>query len=246
MAALTGTDIITDALVNAGICGVGNPPDADQTSRGLRLLNNMLALWSAKRWLDYALLDFSIVSTGQQSYTIGPGGDIEVASRPDRIEAAYVRISNAGGLPVDYPLDQVLSREDYSRVPLKTLRSFPEAYFYDSNYPLGRIYPLPVAQATIYELHVLTRVILPVLSAPATQIILPPQYNDAMTWNLARRARAAWRLPMDKEINALAQDGLNCIRSNNVQVPTMQLPAGLAGGFGNYNPYSDTMYTVNR
>lgn len=243
--ALTGTDICTDALRHSGVCGVGNPPDAEQITDALRLLNNMLAVWSSKRWLDYALLDFAITSTGAQSYTIGPGGDIVVASRPDRIEAAYVRISNAGGLPVDYPLDQVLSREDYSRVPLKTLRSFPSAYFYDSGFPLGRIFPLPVAQASIYELHVLTRVILPVLAVPATQIILPPQYNDAMTWNMARRCRAAWRLPPDREINALAQDGLNTIRSANVQVPTMQLPAGLGGSIGNYNPFSDTMYTVN-
>lgn len=242
--ALTGTDICTDALLHSGVLGVGNPPDAEQISTALRLLNNMLAVWSSKRWLDYALLDFAITSTGAQSYTIGPGGDIVVASRPDRIEAAYVRVSNAGGLPVDYPLDQVLAREDYSRYPLKTMRAFPQKYFYDSNYPLGRIFPLPVASSGIYELHVLTRVILPVLTAPATQIILPPQYNSAMTWNLARQCRAAWRLPPDREINALAQDGLNTIRSSNVQVPTMQLPAGLGGTTGIYNPYGDTMYTV--
>lgn len=244
--ALTGTDICTDALKVSGVLGVGNPPDAEQITDAMRLLNNMLALWSSKRWLDYALLDFAITSTGAQSYTIGLNGDINVASRPDRIEAAYVRISNAGGLPVDYPLDQILAREDYARVPLKTMRAFPSAYFYDSGYPLGRIYPLPVASASIYELHVLTRVILPVLSVPATQIILPPQYNDAMTWNLARRCRAAWRLPADKEINAFAQDGLNTIRASNVQTPMLQLPAGLAGSIGVYNPYSDTMYTVNR
>src|SRR6185437_17032733 len=111
----TGTDICTSALLRAGVLGVGNPPAADQISRALILLNDMLALWSSKRWLNYAEIDHTITVTGQQSYTIGPGGDIDVTARPDRIEYGFVRLFNTGGsLPVDYPLVQINSREDYS------------------------------------------------------------------------------------------------------------------------------------
>src|ERR1700732_5123343 len=105
----TGTDICTAALLRAGVAGVGNPPSADQIMRALALLNDMLALWSSKRWLNYAELDFPITTTGAQSYTIGPGGTINVASRPDRIEYGYVRLLNSGGgLPVDIPLRQIM------------------------------------------------------------------------------------------------------------------------------------------
>src|SRR5689334_17457455 len=107
MPTMTGTDLCTDALVNAGVCGVGNPPDADQISRAFRLLQNLLAVWQSKRWLVYHLVDLSKVSTGAQSYTVGPGGDFDIAARPDRVEAAYVRILQQAGLPVDYPLNQI-------------------------------------------------------------------------------------------------------------------------------------------
>lgn len=242
----TGTDICTAALLRAGVTGVGNPPSADQISRALILLNDMLALWSSKRWLNYAEIDHTIVVTGAQSYTIGPTGDIVVAARPDRIEYGFVRLLNSGvSLPVDYPMRQIMSREDYSRVTLKTLKTLPDSFFYDSNFPLGTIYPLPIPNSpTQYELHFGTRVILPVLVTPATNISLPPEYTYAMRWNLASECRSEWRLPMAPDIEAKAKDGRNTIRSSNVQVPSLSLPAGLAGSRGLYNPFSDSVTNI--
>lgn len=234
----TGVDICTSALLKARVTGVGNPPDAEQLSRAFSLLNDMLALWSSQRWLTYHLLDFGIVCTGAQFYTIGPAGDINVTARPDRIESAYIRILG-GGLPVDYPLTPILAREDYSRVALKTMVSQPDSYFYDSDFPLGKIYPVPIPKAAIYELHVTTRVIMPQLAKSTDAIALPPEYFEAVKWNLARRIRAEWGYKADKEINTLAQNGLNVIRSSNVQVATLQIPAGLSRGGGAYNFYSD-------
>lgn len=244
----TGTDICSAALLRAGVTGVGNPPSADQISRALALLNDMLALWSSKRWLNYAEIDHTVPVTGAQSYTIGPGGDINVTARPDRIEWGYVRLLNSGAsMPVDLPLAQIMSYEDYSRVTLKQLQTQPDNFFYDSSFPLGRIYPLPIPNLpTIYELHFGTRVILPVLVAPATNIVLPPQYTYAMKWNLASECRAEWRLPPAPDINAKAQDGLNTIRSAVVQVPTLPTPGGMAGSQGIYNPFSDTVTGVQR
>ncbi len=235
----TGTDIITSALLKARVTGVSNPPDADQITRSLSLLNDMLALWSSQRWLTYHLLDFAVTATGAQSYSIGPGGDINVTARPDRIESAYIRIINQGGLPVDYPLDPIISREDYSRVALKTLQSQPNSYFYDSDFPLGKIFPIPIPTATIYELHVTTRVIMPQMAAPGTTVALPPEYLHAVKWNLARLIRAEWGYPESREINAIAQNGLNVVRSSNVQVSTLQIPTGLSRGGGTYNFFND-------
>jgi hypothetical protein len=245
----TGTDICTSALLRAGILGVGNPPAADQISRALVLLNDMLALWSAKRWLNYAEIDHTVVVTGAQSYTIGPSGMVNVTARPDRIEWGYVRLLNGGGagnLPVDIPLDQLYSYEDNAKgVALKTLQTQPMAFFYDSAFPLGKIYPVPIPNdATRYELHFGTRTILPVLVTPATNIVLPPQYTYAMRWCLASECRAEWRLPVSKAIDDKAADGLKTIRSAAVQVPSLALPAGLGGSQGIYNPFGDTTTSV--
>lgn len=242
----TGTDICTAALLRAGVTGVGNPPSADQITRALALLNDMLALWSSKRWLNYAEIDHTLPVTGAQSYTIGPAGDIDVAARPDRIEWGYVNLLNSGAsMPVSIPLVQIMSMEDYSRVTLKKLQTQPGWFFYDSNFPLGRIYPLPIPNSpSIYELHFGTRIILPVLVTPATSIVLPPQYTYAMKWNLASEIRAEWRFPPAPAIDAKAQDGLNTIRSGTVQVPSLPVPAGLAGSQGVYNPFSDSVTNV--
>jgi len=243
----TGTDICTSALLRAGVLGVGNPPSADQISRALVLLNDMLALWSSKRWLNYAEIDHAITVTGAQSYTIGPGGDVDVTARPDRIEYGFVRLLNTGGgMPVDIPLQQIMSREDYAlAVTLKTLRTQPSAFFYDSNFPLGSIYPVPIPSSpTQYELHFGTRVILPVLVTPATNISLPPEYTYAMRWNLASECRAEWRLPPAPDIEAKAKNGRDTIRSSNVQVPSLPMPSGMGGSQGIYNPYSDQVTNV--
>lgn len=252
----TGTDICTSALLRAGVTGVGNPPSADQISRALILLNDMLALWSSKRWLDYAIIDHTVPVTGAQSYTIGPVStavppayptpDIVVASRPDRIEYGFVRLFNTGGsVPVDYPLHQIMSHEDYSRVTLKTLKTLPDSFFYDSSFPLGVLYPLPIPNIpTHYELHFGTRVILPVLVTPATNISLPPEYTYAMRWNMASECRAEWRLPPAPDIEAKAKDGRDTIRSSNIQVPSLSMPAGLGGTQGIYNPFSDSITNI--
>lgn len=65
----------------------------------------------------------SFAATGAQSYTVGAGQSINI-TRPDRIEAAFVRLVN-GTQAVDYPLDLLGSREDYNKIALKGLSTFP-------------------------------------------------------------------------------------------------------------------------
>lgn len=239
----TGTDIAKDALLYAGITGQGIEPAGEDIQAALRVLNDMLAQWSHRRWLVYNLVENTKVCNGALRYSIGPGGDIDVDHRPDRIEAAFVRLLNGGSptLYTDYTLEQILAREDYSRITLKQMNSFPQVYFYDSAYPLGYIYPWPLPSAQ-YELHVITRTILQKISttAPGETVVLPDEYDFALKWNAARRLRAAYRYPPDKEINALAQDGINTIRASNVQTPLLTLPAALTRN-GRYNFYSDTV-----
>lgn len=61
----------------------------------------------------------SFPATGASSYTVGTGQNVNIP-RPDRIEAAFVRLVN-GTQQVDYPLDVLGSREDYNLVALKGL-----------------------------------------------------------------------------------------------------------------------------
>lgn len=237
--ATTGADIIKDALFYAGITGQGIDPSGEDTASAKRICNDMLSEWSARRWLIYSLLDNSIVCDGRVSYTVGPGGAIPLAARPDRVEFAYIRLlqPQSPTLRTDYPLEQLLAREDYSRISLKQMASFPYYFFYDPSLPTGNIYPWPIPNNQ-YELHILTRVVLPRLDVLGDELIFPEGYEGALKWNLARRIRAAYRYPPNAEINALAANGINVISSNNFAVPMLQVPRELTGG-GRYNFYSD-------
>lgn len=239
----TGKQICTDALRIAGIIGKGIEAQAEDISAAFGALNDLLAEWSSRRWLVYQLIDSSFVCTGAINYSIGPAGNFPMTARPDRIEAAYVRLLTPATptLRTDYPLNQILAREDYSRIALKQMQSFPSDFFYDPAFPMGFIYPWPIPTAQ-YELHVLTRAILESLNAVTDEVLLPRVYAGVIKWNLARRCRAEWRYKPDPEINAIAKNGINVISSNNFAVPELQIPSELRGG-GRYNFYSDTVTT---
>lgn len=235
----TPLDIITQSLKKAGVLGVGQTAQAEDTNDAFDDLNDMLAQWQRKRWLVYHLVTISKTSTGAQSYTVGPSGDYNVATRPDRLEAAFLRqIVNSSPNQVDYPLQIIEARETYNNIALKSLGSFPIYVFYDSGYPLGRVYPWPVPQSAIYEVHLTIKAQLSQFTSLVETISLPLEYYAAIKWNLAARLMASYKLPPDPAIIGLAKDSLNVIRGANTQIPRLQMPAGLVQP-GMYDIYSD-------
>jgi hypothetical protein len=236
---MTPLDLITLALKQAGVVGIGQPVQPENANDAFTLLNMMLGQWNRRRWLVYHLVGVAKVATGARSYTIGAGGDFDLA-RPDRIESAYVRqLTNAGPNQTDYPLTLLQSMEDYSRIALKGMVGFPAYAFLDSDFPLGRLYVWPVPTG-IYEIHLLLKAELPGFDTMSQDIDLPPEYQEAIMYNLAGRLRPHFQLPPDPTITALARASLNTVRNANVQIPTLQMPSDLARG-GSYNVISDRM-----
>lgn len=238
MAVTTPNDLLTLALKDGGIVGVGQTPKAEDMNDAFDRLNMMIAQWRRKRWLVYRLVSTSKVSTGASSYTVGTGGDFNIA-RPDRIEDAFLRLLNTGGAnPVDYPLRVLQSREDYNQIATKSLNAWPEFVFYDPTLPNGTLYPWPIAAASIYEIHISTKVDLPAFTSLAQQITLPEEYKAGILYNMAVRLRAAYRLPPDETLNGLAKDALNVIRGANTAIAQLRMPMALSRGPG-YDVYSD-------
>lgn len=239
----TANDIIVDALQAAGVIGVGQVPLAENVNLSLRQLNRMIAQWNRKRWLVYHLIDTSLPCTGAQFYTVGSGGDFNIP-RPDRLEAAFFRqTTTAPANQIDYNLQILESMEDYSRISLKQLVSFGYYIFYDSGYPLGKVYPWPILQNQ-YELHIITKAVLSTFASLATTVNLPPEYEEAMQWNLALRLRPLFQMPPDETVTAMAAASLNTLRGANTQIARLTMPRPLNGG-GIYNIYSDQNGATN-
>lgn len=238
------TDLLTNALQDAGIVGIDEAIEQPVLNRAFRQLNWLLATWQRKRWLVYRLVDYPIRSTGAQTYAVGKGMAVDINPRPDRLESAFLRITNSTAptnLPVDLPLGIIDSREDYNRITVKTLGTLPWRIFYDPAWPVGTLFPWPIPQATIYELHVTFKETLARFAALQDKINLPPEYENALNWNLAKRLRASYQMPDDEAVNSLAREGLNTIRLANTAVGTLQMPSALRRGGGRaYDYHSDT------
>ena len=71
--------LLTNALVDAGIAGIDEEIEQPVINRALRQANWLIAQWSRKRWLVYRIQDYSFVSTGALSYTVGAGQTIVTA-----------------------------------------------------------------------------------------------------------------------------------------------------------------------
>jgi hypothetical protein len=233
--------LIALALRDAGIIGVGQTALAEDVNDMFTRLNFLLAQWQRKRYLVWGLENLSIVSTGAKSYSVGPGGDIPTPVRPDRLEDGnfFRQLVQSSPNQVDYQLELLESWEDYNRITLKQLVTFPEFIFYDpAPYPLGQLYPWPVPQANIYEIHILVKRQLSEFAALTEKLIIPNEYFQALYLNLAVIARTAYRLPMDEVLVQRAKESMQVIRGANTALARLRMPASLVRP-GVYNVFSD-------
>jgi hypothetical protein len=144
-------------MKEAGVLGVGQTLLAEDINDGLTLLNRMLALWQKKRWLVPNLMEVVANGNGNKSNLIGPGQYYNSA-RPDKIQAAYFKqiTGGASATQVSYPLQPIWSYEDYSRIALKDLATWPKYFFYDGKFPYGNVYIWPIPDST-YEIHLVVK-----------------------------------------------------------------------------------------
>lgn len=237
----TPQDIIRAALKKAGVLGVGQSALPEDTNDAFSDMQDMLGQWQRKRWLIWHLVDYAYTGTGAVSYTVGPGGQFPISPRPDRIESAFFRqLVQSQPNQIDYPLEIIEAREDYNRISLKQLQTFPQYLFYDSAFPTGLAYPWPLIQANLYELHLTVKETLAQFTSLNQVISLPLEYFAALKFNLAVRLRQAYQLPPDPALIALSKDALNVIRNANLQIPRLAIPMDLVRP-GIYNVYSDTV-----
>lgn len=231
--------LLTNALVDAGIVGIDEAIEQPILNRAFTQANWLLAQWARKRWLCYALEEYALPSTGAQTYTVGNGQNVNINPRPDRLEYAYLRLNPTAQTPVDIPLGIIQSKEDYSRISVKNVGTLAWRIFYDPQWPIGVLYPWPIPQASIYTLYLGFKVVLPRFTSIQQPINFPPEYAAALNWCLARRLRTSYQMPPDPEISALARDALNVIRLGSQAVGTLRLPGALRRRSKAYSYQSD-------
>jgi len=261
----TVNDLCVQALKDAGVLGVGQTPLGEDLADAQVRLQWMLQQWERQRWMIFHLVTYIIPCVPNQitPYSVGPGGQIDTAqpsdfnndffqgdsltSRPNQIESAFFQQNTAGGgnlSPIVYPLRLYRAMEDYRRISLPSLTTFPLAAFYDPAWPLGQLYIWPWPNNAQYSIGIVCREQLPQSFANANNVVsLPFEYFQAIVSNLAIALRPKYGIgtfPGDL-LPAAAKLGRDVVSSGSTQIANIQMPADLVRT-GNYNIYSDQTY----
>ena len=318
----TARDFIQLALKEAGVLGIGQTANAEDINDCFTILTRMLAQWQKRRWIIPDLIDVSAAGNNLISNQIGPGKHYNVM-RPDKIQAAYFKQLNAQSVAntVSYPLIPIWSREDYSKIQLKNLNSWPTYYFYDNAFPIGNVFIWPIPSAS-YEIHLVLKgpigftvvisagtitnagsgytngayLAVPLITASGfgsgatadvtiaggivtaftladggtgynigdtasldTTIVgaganflytvdnvttdldaefnMPPEYEEAIHYNLCVRIVSMYQLPTNPVQGQLAKLALNTLRNSNTQISKLQMPSALRWNRGGSNWY---------
>jgi hypothetical protein len=237
----TASDILTRSAKALAYLGRTEVLSAGDANDALVCFNALLDSWSNEALMSYVELqrNFPMVA-GQQSYTIGTGGNIN-STRPYDVTSAFIRDNNSN----DYPM-QIFNQDQWDKIGLKTITSqIPDTLFYDSQYPLGiiNIFPIPLVNYTVYFNSTLDQVDFTSLTQALS---LPVGYERAFVLNLALEMMSAG-FPCLLQGDGLAQLRANAAeakgnikRANIKEVLAEFDPSIVSKSNATYNIYSDS------
>lgn len=170
--------IIQDAYFDAGLIGVGQTVNGEQIVMGMRKLTDLINLWQTqglKLWLN---VDTSItLVAGTATYTLGPGGTVDM-TKPMRVVEAYYADANG----VRRPLTP-LAWADYVRLSTVNQSGSVNSYFVNKQATLLSVlfWPAPDTTAALGVGHL-------VLQTQVTNFInLTETMNFPLEWRIALR-----------------------------------------------------------
>ncbi|MEE9436759.1 MAG: packaged DNA stabilization gp4 family protein [Candidatus Adiutricales bacterium] len=211
----TAKDLIKGALRNLGRLAPGADPPAEEQVDAFEALKMMFRSWSADNIaLFYSVTD-TLAAGGGESYTIGDGGDVDTV-RPAAIRHAWTS-SN--------PDVRVIDEAHYRRLAVGGSGG-PVAYiWYNPDYPLGILYPWPRTSDTVY-LSSLRELLDP--AAVTDDVEFPPEYDEAIKFNLALRMAPEYGVEPTALLIAMAVAALDRIKTRNfaaqIQAVRLSMP----------------------
>lgn len=176
---MTAREAVKKALKEIGKLAVGEDVQAELETDCFDKLVDLMNSWTGLMVPSYTWDSFSLV-VDQASYTIGGSGSPDVSdTRPEKIEAAFIRDSGNGDHHVD-----MIDEEAYRRIYDKTSSGRPEKAWYNPTVPNGTLYVyyVPTSVETFFYSH---RKPITVPSGLGTTLSVSAQYEKPLIMNLA-------------------------------------------------------------
>lgn len=225
----TARNIIEGALRLIGAISSGENASASEISDGLTTLNDMLDSWSNENNLLFVKTRevFNLVA-GQQTYTIGPGGNFDT-TRPIKIIGAGLIENN-----IETPMD-VITAFDWSQITQKTFDgSFPSKIYEESGYPFSNVIVWPTPISTLGLAIYSEKQLISFANASDT-VQLPPGYNRALKYNLAIEFAPEYGKEPPSAVIAGATNSLANIKIKNSKPVISDTGLGTIGRTGPFN-----------
>ncbi|HLG97151.1 MAG TPA: hypothetical protein VKX49_12635 [Bryobacteraceae bacterium] len=217
--AILVSDIIYSAYRIAGVLGApGRGYGADAANDGLKVLNSMVDAWQAERLMVWAILRsvFNIVAN-QQTYVLGTTGTVDwKLQRPERIEQAGFIFNNLNPT-IEEPF-KILTYQEWAALSPKSLNStIPYMLYYEPFVPNGHVnlWPVPLAnwQIALYTWQNLTT-----FPSTNTAVVVPPAYQEALEYNLAKMLAMRFQ----KRAN-MSAEAMNQARASKARIKAINL-----------------------
>ena len=235
-------DLISSSARLAGVLASGETLSGAESTDCLLILQQMMDRWQADglRIFTDNINNFPFV-LGTQTYTLGPGGNFNMA-RPAKISRMGVQILSNPTQPSEVPIT-LLDVDGWANVRVKNIGgSYPLFCYDDGAFPLRNlnfwVIPGLACNVVIYSWQPLTT--WPDLST--TDVTFPPAYAQALRYNLAVLIAPEFGRQLDPAIMAIAMDSLSALKDANLPSPILRCDPGLSGtGTSQYDWRSDSM-----
>lgn len=236
----TVADIATAALKLIGVTAQSETPSSGDQETCLSALNQLMDQWQAERLAIYKITrTTATIVSGQQDYTVGSGGDVNIA-RP--VFPQHINFQDTSMDPVLEMQLTPLTDDAWSRVGLKGLESnYPQGAYYNPTFPTATISLWPIPTSSTIELVVYMPTAVPTFSALTDTVSLPPGYQRFITTNLAMEVAPQFGAVASPYLIQQAMESKATVKRANIRLADLTLdPAALVQGkprWGYYNIY---------
>lgn len=208
---LTANQLITDALKDLRVLGVGRSLAPEDAATALRYLQELIDSWAADRFTIYTVARSSYVLTAnQESRTIGPTGNF-VQARPIFLSSATIK---EVGEDLELGID-VWDRDRWLNEPLKTqTTTVPLAVYMEPTYPDATLHFWPVP-TTACTLVIGTPTAVTGFANLTTTYAFPPAYGEAFRACLVRKLARPFGRQLTQDIIDDAEDALARVKRIN-------------------------------
>lgn len=236
----TPQDLITSALLEAGIQAAGEPLQQQDAAWGLEKLQRLIDQFNARRELifSHSFTLFNLIPN-HAPHTIGPGGDFALPTRPVTVVSAAFVLSGGSANPVDSLLN-IRDSDWWAANPLKSLASsIVTDLYYDPGSPLGNLNFFPICNVA-NPVRLETWNSLAQAVSLATKLGFVQGYWEAIVLDLAVRLCPSFNRVVPSDLREQWQRAMRIIEANNDKPPLIDtsgsgMPSSRRGGRPDFN-----------